>query len=86
MLHRQPFLQGSLQVLKAALEILNFPGRATIPRPLGLLLWGNGSHITLRFGGRPCLECWKNCIRSNASFTVLAPSPSPPEKEVGVVG
>ena len=52
-LHRQPFLQGSLQFLEAALEILNFPGRATIPRPLGLLLSGNSSHITLRFRRTP---------------------------------
>ena len=37
----------------AALEILNFPGKATIPRPLGLLLWGNSSHITLRFRRTP---------------------------------
>ena len=25
----------------------------------------------LGFGGRPCLQCWKNCIRSTASSTVL---------------
>ena len=54
----RPFLQGSLQFFDAAQEILNFPGRATIPRPLGCLLWGNGPyHITLRFRWSPWLEC-----------------------------
>ena len=55
-LHRRPFLQVSLQLLDAALEILDFSGRATIPRPLGLLLWANGSHIMLKFRRSPLFQ------------------------------
>ena len=48
------FLQGSLQFPDTALEILNFPERANIPRPWERLLLGNGPHhITLRFWRSP---------------------------------
>ena len=46
-------MQGSLQLLYTALEIPDFPGRATIPRPLGLLLWSNGPDLPLRFWRPP---------------------------------
>ena len=50
----QPFLQGSLQFPDTALEILNFPERASISRPWERLLLGNGPHhITLWFRRSP---------------------------------
>ena len=62
----------ALQFLDAALEIPNFTGRTIIPRPFGSSSGATALTTSrLDFGGRPCLQCWKNCIRSTASSTVL---------------
>ena len=68
----QSFLQGFLQFPDTALEILNFPERASISRPWERLLLGNGPHhITLRFRRSPLSQMLEKLIRSTASSTVL---------------